>query len=351
MIRGVPKRTRSQRRRAGAAGGRAYNGVGKPSAGPQGAPIGPDELVFGTAAQLREMAETMRRGGQAATRAAVNSRGRIDAFRRTHPETDPSTLVGRPLCATDAPPRPRVTRERAVRVATNATSAEIWIDDYLFAPNPWGDGISSRDVREALDEVGAQDVIVHMNSGGGDYFEGVAIYQALTQHPGGVYVAIDALAASAASVIAMAGDTVGIGDGAFVMIHEASGFAYGTSEDMLAMADMLDTIGDEIAGFYARKTGASVEEMRKAMRAETWYGPQAAIDAKLADESLNPPAADDDPVDAGDDEDELDPEVAALFSWARPQAAAPPPPAPTPEPEPAPCFADLFDDDLMELQL
>jgi ATP-dependent protease ClpP protease subunit len=249
-------------------------------------------------------------------------------------------------------------------VVTNAAgAAELWVDDYIEPPSPWGDyGVSARSIREALDEVGARDVVVHMNSGGGDYFEGVAIYQALAQHPGDVYVAVDALAASAASVVAMAGDTIGIGPGAFVMIHEASAFAYGNAADMLRIADMLDAIGDEIAGFYAARGKLDAAGFREAMAKETWYGPAAAIAAGLADEQLAVPATDPNAVDpdedededdeADDEEEEMDPAVAALFDFARPAAITRTPPAPDPEAEPQPTTTetvDPFSADLTEL--
>lgn len=359
MLRPMPKRTRNKRARAGAAGGRQRTA---PRAAATGAPIDPDELVFGTADQLREMAGALQRNDrQRAARAVTASTRRVNAFRESHPDAEPTVLRGRPVCAATAAvadQAPRARREGPrVRVATDGPgAAELWIDDYLEAPNWFGDGISSRDVREALDAVGSRDVIVHLNSGGGDYFEGVAIYQAFRQHPGDVYMSVGALAASAASVVAMAGDTVGIGDGAFIMIHEASGFAYGQADEMLAMADLLDSIGAEIAGFYARKTGTPADDWRTSMKAETWYGPTAAIDAGLADEHLDPPDADPDAIDDGDDtedmtDDEAD-QLAAVFpTLGRPAVRTTPAPDPAPEPTSADWDSVLFpDDDTLDLE-
>lgn len=416
-------------------------------AGPAGAPLSPDELVYGNARQLREMAAALRQGDKrASTPLASAAVGRVAAYQKRHPDADLSSLVGRPICEDTGTLRPKTqpknttvlfqpcghsdvipetvlrvyrknrismwcplcetmrrwiegrragsrrTRQsdrgraaygsirasagappghrdapdpavapgpRAVRIdAAGPGAAEIWIDDYLEPPNMWGEGISARSVREALDEIGARDVVAHMNSGGGDYFEGVAIYQAFRQHPGSVYMAVDALAASAASVVIMAGDTVGIGDGAFIMVHEASTFAYGNADDLLTRATMLDEVDGQIAQFYARKAGDTAVEWRERMAAETWFGPQAAIDVGLADEDLAPPAVDDEAIDTGDEpEDAAAAEAAAvaeLFSIdiLRPAAAIPDPPPPDPEPAPDPIdFSALFSADMEDLLL
>jgi ATP-dependent protease ClpP protease subunit len=313
-------------------------------------------MVYGTAAQLRALAHEFGRG-TAQTRAAAvaNAGGRVRAMRERFPDADLTALRGRPFCAAGAGRASGPAgAARGVRVALGPAAAELWIDDYIAAPNMWGEGVSARDIREALDAVGSRDVVVHMNSGGGDYFEGVAIYRALAAHPGDVYVAVDALAASAASIVAMAGTTVGIGDGAFLMIHEASAMAYGTADDMLSVAGMLDEVNGEMGGFYARKAGGDVATWLEAMAAETWYGTDKAIEAGLADERLALPAVDPEAIDT-DDDGEVDEEIAALFSWARPAAAAPPGPDPAPAapaPTPDPACDDLFDvDNLTELLL
>lgn len=326
------------------------------AAGPAaGAPLAPDDIVFGNAAQLRKMAEALTRGNPTArAQATASARARAAAYQDRHPDADLTQLIGRPVCETPAPPAVRPERV-PVRVVTNGPgAAELWVDDYIEPPSMWGGGVSARDIREALDDVGSRDVVVHMNSGGGDYFEGVAIYQALAQHPGHVYVSVDALAASAASVVAMAGDTIGIGPGAFIMIHEAASFAYGNADDLLRIADMLDVIGEEIAGFYARRGTTDAATFREAMRAETWYGPAKALEVGLADEELQLPDTDPEPIDTdtddggAGDEGEMDPMVSALFDFARPAASTTPTPAP-PAPNPPTDTVDPFRTDLQEL--
>lgn len=180
---------------------------------------------------------------------------------------------------------------------TNEADAEIWIYDVI---DSWGDewGISAADVIAALGEIGdVGRISVRLNSPGGDYFEGVAIHNALARHAAQVTVHVDALAASAASVIAMAGDRIVMGQGAQMMIHEARSGVFGaTAEDMRRAALMLDQTNDDIASFYARRTGGSAEEWRKAVAVETWYTAAQAVESGLADEVVTRPARDGAPV-------------------------------------------------------
>jgi ATP-dependent protease ClpP protease subunit len=318
-----------------------------------------DDLVFGNARQLRELAAALREDdGPTVSRARARAGTRVEAFRRQHPRADLDVMRGRPLCigaTAPAPPAPSdtapVDRPRArVRVdAATSGPAELWIDDVIMWPNSWGEGISGRDVREALDDVDGGDVVVHMNSPGGDVFEGVAIYEAFRSHPGNVYVAVDALAASAASFIAMAGDRVGIGDMAMMMIHEASGFAYGNAEDMEAMATLLDTVSNQIARSYARRQPADSARdaayYRALMEAETWMDTDRAMAEGLADERLATSLEPDPDEDDDGGEPPVDDEIANLFPHLHPAATAP---TPVPEPDPTPDvnWGSLFTDDM-----
>lgn len=162
--------------------------------------------------------------------------------------------------------------------------AEVRIYDYI---DSWF-GISADEFVSQLNAITAPAIDLRINSGGGDVFDAYAIYHALQRFPGTVDVHIDGLAASAASFIAMAGDTVEAGDPSRVMIHDASGLAYGNTADMTEMATLLDDLSDDIAGIYARKTGTDAATWRDAMRAETWYSAQSAVDAKLVDRIAAP---------------------------------------------------------------
>lgn len=162
-------------------------------------------------------------------------------------------------------------------------SAEILIYDVIG--EDWFGGVTSKDFVQQLAALGDVDSItVRINSPGGDVFEGVAIYNALKTHPAKIDVKIDSLAASIATVIAMAGDTISISDSGMMMVHNASGICFGEATDMRKMADVLDKVrSGMMLGAYAR-TGKSVEDLTAIMDAETWYTAQEAVDAGWADE-------------------------------------------------------------------
>jgi ATP-dependent protease ClpP protease subunit len=146
-------------------------------------------------------------------------------------------------------------------------------------------GITAEDLIKDLDAAGPGDLDVHIHCPGGDVFEALAIYNALCQRDGMVRVTVDSLAASAASFIAQAADPgeLFIAKSASIMIHDAFGFGIGNSGDMRELADLLDEQSDNIAGIYAERSGLPVAQWREAMRAESWYLGQAAVDAGLAD--------------------------------------------------------------------
>ncbi|MBM0277819.1 head maturation protease, ClpP-related [Micromonospora tarensis] len=145
-------------------------------------------------------------------------------------------------------------------------------------------GTTARDFARELGSIDAQAIELHLNSPGGDAFDGIAIYNSLRDHPATVTVIVDGLAASAASVIAMAGDTIRMNVGAQMMIHEASGVVIGNAGDMADFASVLGKASDSIAATYVAKAGGTVAEWREVMRAETWYTAAEAVDAGLADE-------------------------------------------------------------------
>jgi ATP-dependent Clp endopeptidase proteolytic subunit ClpP len=144
-------------------------------------------------------------------------------------------------------------------------------------------GVTSAEFVRELNRVNTNQINLHVNSPGGDVFDAVAIYNALKTHRASVNVQIDALAASAASFIAMAGDQISIARNAEMMIHDAHGLAIGNSADMRDLATRLDQVSDNIADIYAQRTGKPVATWRKAMKAETWYSASEAVKAGLAD--------------------------------------------------------------------
>ncbi len=137
-------------------------------------------------------------------------------------------------------------------------------------------------------------IVVHINSEGGDMFAGIAIYNLLSSHPGEVECVVEGLAASSASIVAMAGKTT-MRSGAMMMIHNPWAMVAGDADAMRAAAEMLDKSKDALVDIYQEKTGKSLDELKALLAAETWMTAAEAVDAGFADEE-----ADDDDDDAMD---------------------------------------------------
>jgi ATP-dependent protease ClpP protease subunit len=153
-----------------------------------------------------------------------------------------------------------------------------------------GEDFDDKQVRDALDEHGAGDITVNLNSGGGIAMMGLAIYNLLKSHAGKITVYIDAMAASAASLIAMAGDTIVMREGALMMIHDPSAMAAGTSRDLRANADALDMISEQARGIYAKRTGLDPKTVADMMMSETWMDADQAVSLGFATSKVAEPA-------------------------------------------------------------
>lgn len=158
---------------------------------------------------------------------------------------------------------------------------DIFVYDEI-GPDFWG-LISAKTIKAELDQAKNERVRVRINSPGGDVFEGVAIYNLLRNHKPGVEVSIDALAASAASFLALAGERVEIAESAMVMIHNAWGVTIGDKAEHAKRIDLLDKVDDQIRGIYAARTKQSEDDLRAWMDAETWMTAAEAIDRGFAD--------------------------------------------------------------------
>jgi ATP-dependent protease ClpP protease subunit len=169
-------------------------------------------------------------------------------------------------------------------------------------------GVTAQDFVRDLMGLRVSNIIVHINSPGGDVFDGLAIFHALRDHPANVEVRVDGLAASAASFIAMAGDTVVCQRNAQMMIHDASGICIGNASDMQEMVDLLDRCSDNIADIYAQRAGGTTAQWRAAMQAETWYTGLEAVAAGLADSTADPgeETGEETAVVPGEDDEALD---------------------------------------------
>lgn len=151
-------------------------------------------------------------------------------------------------------------------------------------------GVTAADFNKQLQAVTADAIELHVNSPGGDVFDGIAILNSLRSHPANISVIVDGLAASAASFIAMAGDSVTMMPNATMMIHNASGLCMGDDDAMTAMAELLNKVSDNIASVYASRAGGTAADWRATMRGEQWYDADEAVAAGLADKVAEPPA-------------------------------------------------------------
>lgn len=181
-------------------------------------------------------------------------------------------------------PRPAAAGSSWYRISNAApTETAVHIYDVIGG---W-DGITAADFVRDLAAIDTKTIALHINSPGGDVFDAIAIHAALVNHPATVNVRIDGLAASAASFIAQAGDTIGIEKPATMMIHDASAVAWGNAADMREAAEFLDRVSNSIAGIYADRAGGDAGDWRTAMLATTWYSSAEAVAAGLADSVLN----------------------------------------------------------------
>lgn len=151
----------------------------------------------------------------------------------------------------------------------------------------WGDGVTASRIAGALRGMGGADVTVNINSPGGDMFEGLAIYNLLREYDGKVTVKVLGLAASAASIIAMAGDDVQIGRGAFLMIHNCWVYAMGNRHDFEQIAADMAPFDRAMNDIYGVRTGLDTATIDAMMNAETYIGGSDAVDKGFADRLLS----------------------------------------------------------------
>lgn len=136
---------------------------------------------------------------------------------------------------------------------------------------------------QAVHAIDAKAIDLHVNSVGGFVWDAVSMYEALRSHPATVHTHVDGVAASAASFLALAGDTVETAKGSRWMVHDAQIVAMGSPAEVREYADLGDAISNDIAGIYADRAGGTAKAWRQAMTATTWYSAEQAVSAKLAD--------------------------------------------------------------------
>ncbi|ELY6276695.1 Clp protease ClpP [Cronobacter muytjensii] len=199
----------------------------------------------------------------------------------------PAAPEGRPF-AREKPDLPAAAMERwngSIRAARDSDNT-ISIFDVIGA-DYWGEGVTASRIAGALRSLNGADVTVNINSPGGDMFEGLAIYNLLREYDGKVTVKVLGLAASAASIIAMAGDEVQIGRGAFLMIHNCWVYAMGNRHDLAQIATDMAPFDKAMSDIYQARSGLDAATVDKMMDGETYIGGSEAVEKGFADSLLS----------------------------------------------------------------
>lgn len=199
----------------------------------------------------------------------------------------PEAPAGRPsaLSKRDLPSAAMERWNGGIRAA-NADDNSISVFD-VIGTDYWGDSVTASRIAGALRSMNGADVTVNINSPGGDMFEGLAIYNLLRDYKGKVTVKVMGLAASAASIIAMAGDDVQIGRGAFLMIHNCWVYAMGNRHDLAQVAADMEPFDKAMNDIYGARTGLDSETIEAMMNAETYIGGSDAVEKGFADRLLS----------------------------------------------------------------
>ena len=181
--------------------------------------------------------------------------------------------------------------------AAEADDATISVYDVIGEDWWTGEGVTAKRIAGAVRAIGPNPVTVSINSPGGDMFEGLAIYNLLRAHPAAVTVRVMGLAASAASIIAMAGDRIEMGLGSFLMIHNSWGVVVGNQNDMRDASETFAEFDAAMADIYAARSGGKVADISKLMADETWLRAESAIERGFADATFEGPEVE--PADTG----------------------------------------------------
>lgn len=205
----------------------------------------------------------------------------------------------------------RISEGKALLLSPSAKADDEEATLYVYdAIGAWF-GIAATDFVQALAGIKAKTIHLRIDSPGGSVFEAEAMQTALQQHPARVIAHIDGLAASAATTLALGADEIEISDGGVFMIHNAWNIAIGNKDDMLDAAAFLEKIDANISADYRRKTGASLEQIKAWMDAETFFSAAEALTHGFVDRIYTPP---------GDDDDDSQAKAQAMAAQARTDA-------------------------------
>ncbi|WP_368927541.1 head maturation protease, ClpP-related [Serratia marcescens] len=199
----------------------------------------------------------------------------------------PVAPAGRPCAGVTCEPLPSALEKwnGGLKAAASDDNSISVFD--VIGQDYWGEGVTAKRIAGALRSMNGADVTVNINSPGGDMFEGLAIYNLLREHQGKVTVKVLGLAASAASIIAMAGDEIQIGRGAFLMIHNCWVVAIGNRHDFAAMVEYLEPFDNAMADIYSARSGLDSDTVKQLMDGESYIGGSDAIEKGLADSLLS----------------------------------------------------------------
>lgn len=167
--------------------------------------------------------------------------------------------------------------EKATVYLYGTIGADFWSEE---------DSNTAKQFSQTLDDLNGKPLDIRIDSCGGDVYEGFAIASAIQRYEGQTTAFVDGIAASAASYIAVMADKVVMTQYAQLMIHDASTVAWGNAEEFRQVIDRLENVDATIAGIIAARSGMDVDEVRKAMDAETWYTGDKAVECGLADEVI-----------------------------------------------------------------
>lgn len=169
-----------------------------------------------------------------------------------------------------------------IRASDGGGPTRVDVYDDIGAGDFFSEGVTAKSFAAQMAAVRGP-LEIHINSGGGDVFDGVAIGNAIRKHKGTVTTVVDGIAASIASVIAQAGQDRVMEPGSMMMIHDASTLAWGDEAELLKTASVLGKNSDNIAAIYAERAGGTPQQWRDTMKQETWYTAEEAVAAGLAD--------------------------------------------------------------------
>ena len=205
----------------------------------------------------------------------------------------PVAPAGRPCAGVTSEPQPSALERwnGGIRAASdNDNSISIF---NVVGRDYWDEGVTAKRISGALRSMNGADVTVNINSPGGDMFEGLAIYNLLREYQGKVTVKVLGIAASAASIIAMAGDDIQIGRGAFLMIHNCWVVAMGNRHDFVELSTSLEPFDTAMADIYSARSGLDIATVQQLMDAESYIGGSDAVEKGLADSLLSADAVSD----------------------------------------------------------